>query len=208
MILVPVLLAGCASSDEQATQEFDERTANTRALEQRRMNAVTSGDAASERGAEVLVGDKYKEFNLAAMRGGSAKAFGTKGAYSNEFHFVDRVRTKDFYTRDYVSKKAWMGDAKFATKASPTKESWFSRRTARSEKTYATKESRDANREHGTRALPGGEKPFLVQGRTQAGLDATGKDKIPFGTTDMGPSWSGELKPLTVDDVKGLLNKN
>ena len=173
------------------------------------MNAAMAGswEPTSERGEEI-VSSMPKEFNMAAMHGGSAKEFRTKGAYSNEFQYVDRVRTKDFYTRDYVSKKAWMGDVKFATKAAPTKESWFARRTARSDKTYATKESRDANREHGTRALPGGERPFLNQGRRQADLDATGKDKIPFGTTDLGPSWSGELKPLTVEDVKGLLNKN
>ena len=48
----------------------------------------------------------------------------------------------------------------------------------------------------------------MAQGRRQAQLDANGREMIPMGNHDMGPSWSGELKPLTIEDVKGLLNKN
>jgi len=205
VILFAVLLGGCAS--QKVDEQFDPSKANTRAVEQRRMNAVTSGDVASARGAEVLVADPTKEFNPSAARFGRPASVGTKAAKVNEFQFVDRVRTKGFGTRDYATKGAWMGDLKFGTKEARTKESWFAKKSART-KTFDTKEARDASKTAATRALPGGDRPFLVQGRRQADLDSTGRDKIPFGTTDMGQAWSGDLQPLTIKDVKNLLNKN
>jgi hypothetical protein len=205
-LLLATMLGGCAS--KKVDQQYDPAKANARAEEQRRMNALTSGawDSASARGDEVLA-PKPKEFNMGALRGGPNRAFPGKAASTNEFYFVDKTRTKDFATREYTSKGAWMGDMKYGTKEARTKESWFAKKSART-KTFDTKDARDASKTATTRALPGGDRSFLAQGRRQADLDATGRDKIPFGTTDLGPAWSGDLKPLTIDDVKGLLNKN
>ena len=101
-----------------------------------------------------------------------------------------------------------MGNAKFATKDAPaTKESWFAKKSAQT-KNYEVKEAWDASKNAETRVLPGSDRAYVAQGRRQAELDATGKAKIPFGTNSMGPSWSGDLKPLTIEDVKTLLNKN
>jgi hypothetical protein len=204
-LLLATMLGGCAS--KKVDQQYDPATANTRATEQMRMRAVTGGEVASERGAQVLVADPNKEFNPSAARFGRPASVGAKAAHVNEFQFVDRVRTKDFGTRDYTTKGAWMGDLKFGTKEARTKESWFAKKSART-KTFDTKEARDASKSATTRALPGGDRSFLGQGRRQADLDSTGREKIPFGTTDMGPSWTGDLKTLTIEDVKGLLNKN
>ena len=208
-LLLAGLLGGCAST--KIPDQYDEQTANSRAVEQRRMQyvqAVESGAwaPASARGSDVLA-PKPKEFNLGAMRTGAAREFKGNAARTNEFQFVDKTRTRAFGTKDFSTKGAWMGNAKFATKEAPTKDSWFARRTARV-KDYETREARDASKTAATRALPGGDRQFLVQGRTQAQLDATGRANIPFGTTTAGPSWSGDLKPLTIDDVKALLNKN
>lgn len=205
-LLLATVLAGCASS-KKTTDVLDPATANTRALEQVRMRAVTSGDAASERGAQVLVADPTKEFDPSTARFGRPGTVGTKEARTSVFHFEDRVRTKSFASKEYAAKTAWMGDAKFATKEAPTKTSWFARKSATT-KSYDTREAYDATKTSATRALPGGDRQFLVQGRTQAKLDATGRQTIPFGTTTSGPSWSGDLKALTIDDVKSLLNKN
>ena len=204
-ILLATMLGGCAS--KKVDQQYDAATANTRAVEQMRMREVTRGEVTSVRGAEILVADPTKEFNPSTARFGRPASVGTKSASSNEFYFVDKTRTKDFATRDFTTKGAWMGDLKYGTKEARTKESWFSKKTART-KSFDTKEARDASKTAATRALPGGDRAFLVQGRRQADLDTNGRDKMPFGTTDMGPSWSGELKTLTIDDVKGLLNKN
>jgi hypothetical protein len=204
-LLLAVILAGCAS---KKPDQLDPATANTRALEQVRMRAVTSGDANSARGAEVVVADPNKVFDPASARFGGARSLGGKSASTTEFHFIDHTRTKGFGgTKDFNTKGAWMGDAKFATKSAPTKASWFGGRSARV-KSYDTKEARDASKSAATRALPEGDRKYAAQGRKQAQLDANGRDTLPFGTHDMGPSWSGELKPLTIEDVKGLLNKN
>lgn len=204
--LLALMLAACASKKDK-DNTLDVARANTRALEQVRMRAVTSGDAESGRGAQVMVADPEKTFDPNSARFGAARSISTRSSQTQEFHFEDRVRTKSFTSKEYASKAAWLGDAKFATKEAPTKKSWFANKSA-STKSYETREARDAGKVAATRALPGGDRPFLVQGRRQADLDATGKSKIPFGTYDMGPSWSGELKELTIDDVKSLLNKN
>jgi hypothetical protein len=207
--LVAGLLAGCAST--KVPDQYDPKKANSRAVEERRMQmaeAVNSGAwaPASERGQEVLA-PKPKEFDLGSLRLGSARTFKGKGAETHEFHYVNKTQTRGFVSKEYSTKGAWMGDAKFATKEAPTKTSWFARRSAQT-KEYATREARDASKEAPVRALPGGDRPFLVQGRRQAELDATGRATIPLGTHTMGPSWSGDLKPLTIEDVKSLLNKN
>jgi hypothetical protein len=207
--LLAGLLAGCAST--KVPDQYDAKKANSRAVEQRRMQvveAVNSGAwaPASQRGQEVLA-PKPKEFDLGSLRLGSARTFKGKGADTHEFHYVNKTQTRGFVSKEYSTKGAWMGDAKFATKDAPTKSSWFARRSAAT-KSYATRGARDATKEASTRALPGGDRAFLVQGRRQAELDANGRQTIPMGTTTMGPSWSGELKPLTIEDVKGLLNKN
>ena len=87
------------------------------------------------------------------------------------------------------------------------KSSWLSRLTART-KTYPTTAARDAGKAVPIRALPGGDRTFAGVGRTQPALDAAGREAIPFGTTDGGPSYTGDLRPLTIEDVKKLLNKN
>jgi hypothetical protein len=203
-LLLAGFLGGCAS---KVPDQLNMQTANARAVEQMRMRAVTSGDATSERGAEVLVPNKDKEFDPNTARLGARRGIEGRAAQTTEFQYVDRTRTRAFVSKDFSTKGAWMGNAKFATKEASTKTSWFARKSART-KDYETREARDASKSAATRALPGGDRPFLVQGRTQAKLDATGRGSIPFGTTTMGPSWSGDLKPLTIEDVKGLLNKN
>ena len=204
-LLLLATLGGCAS--QKVDEQLDTKTANARAIEQVRMRAITSGEVASTRGAEIQVADPNKEFNLGAMRSAGSRTFQSKGARTDEFQFVDRVRTREFGTREYASKNAWMGDMKFATKAAPTKNSRYAQRSA-STKTYETREARDAGKSMEVRALPGGDRAFVAEGRRQAALDANGRQTIPLGQRDLGPSWSGDLKPLTVDDVKQLLNKN
>lgn len=204
-LLLAGLLGGCASS--KVDNQYDEAKANARAVEQRRMRAITSGDVASQRGAEVMIPNQEKVFDPNTARLGARRGFAGKAAQTTEFHFVDRTRTRAFASKEFSTEGAWMGNAKFATKDAPTKTSWFARRTA-PVKDYETRYARDASKSSATRALPDGERPFLVEGRTQAKLDATGRQTIPFGTTTAGQSWSVDLKPLTIEDVKWLLNKN
>lgn len=204
------LLGACAAKTEK--QLLDVKKANSRALEQRRMNLISqySDEGITARGAEVAIYDPEKTFDPRAARFGRAAMMGSKSAQTNEFNFVDRVRTKDFATREHITKTAWTGDLKFETKAAPVRDSWLSRLTART-KTFDTSQSKSqfSDKSATTRALPGSDKPFLVKGRRQADYDRNGAGAQAMGGDRMdGQSWTGDLRPLTIEDVKKLLNKN
>ena len=212
LLCVSALLGACTPSAEK--QMLDLKRANSRALEQKRMNVIEeyAGDNVGARGAEIAVVDPNKEFDPRAAHFGHATTISTKAAQTTNFNFVDHVRTHEYITREAVSKTAWMGDVKFQTKAAPVRDSWFSRLTART-KSYDTKKSRYADQTVATRPSIIEDKPFLVKGRRQADYDTRGPSAQAMGGDRFsGESWSGDLqqltKPLSVEDVKKLLNKN
>jgi hypothetical protein len=184
---------------------------NTRAKEQQRINAATEPKPTS-REAEILRADETKAFNLSSAKFGTGVSITGKKTGTNEFQFVDRTRTKSFATKDLPTKQASGTGSKFETKAAPTKDSWFSRLTSPT-KSYATRESSDSKKNLQGSALPGSEKNFVARGRRQAALDADRAERREpkmaiGGDRDGGESWSGDVKPLTIQDVKALLNKN
>ena len=180
---------------------------NSRTKEQQRLNAATASKPTS-REEQVMKPDLTKEFNPSSANFGSGRSITGKNAATNEFHFVNRTRTKTFATGVFATKVAPGVDSNYATKEAPTKESWFARLTAPT-KTYATRESSDANRGLQGRVLPGSERKFLAIGRRQAELDRNGAGGMAQGgERDMGQSWSGEVRPMSIQDVKNLLNKN
>ena len=204
MMLMALLLAGCASSKN--TEALKPATANTRAVEQVRMNEVEGGE--SHRGSEIMMPNQNKTFDTRAANFGTASAIGSRQARTGEFHYEDRMRTKSFGTRDFSTKGATMVDTKYETKAAPVKESWFSRITARTKK-YETREAQGVSKTAETRALPGGDKAYFVNGRKQGIYDSKGAAAMAQGgDRSDGQSWSGDLKPLSIEDVKKLLNKN
>ncbi len=156
--------------------------------------------------------DTTKQFNLASANFGSGRTITGGKAATSEFQFVNKTRTKAFETGTFATKPAWGTDSKFTTKTAETKESWFARKTAPT-KTYATNETWDANKGLQGQVLPGSERKFLVRGRRQAEYDADRAEgkapKVSFGgDRDNGQSWSGDVRPLSIQDVKQLLNKN
>jgi hypothetical protein len=180
---------------------------NSRTTEQARLNAATAPKPTS-REEQVMKPDLTKEFNPSTANFGSGRSVMGKKAATGEFHFVDRTRTKSFPTKEVATKQAWGTSSQYETKTAETKESWFARLTAAT-KTYTTRESADANKNLQGRELPGSDKKFVARGRRQAALDANGAAGVPAGgDRDMGQSWSGEVRPLSIQDVKSLLNKN
>lgn len=196
--LLVLVLAGCSSTKQQG---------NSRVQEQERLNAVTSPDGGS-RADQIMRPDESKAFDLGTASFGRQRSVATKGVETNKFYFVDKTRTKSFETHDFATTQAREAKQGYATKAMPTNESRFSERTAQT-KDYATVESRDAGKKMETRALPGGDRAFVAQGRKQASLDKNGAASQGIGGDRIGgESWSGNLKPLTIQEVKTLLNKN
>jgi len=199
--LLALMLAGCSATTPLHLPW------NSRAKEQSRLNAATAPKP-SRWDQQVLRADETRTFNPSAANFASARSVSTKAARTNEFYFVDKTRTKSFGTRDFNTKEAWSLKKDYATKAAPVKESWFSRLTART-KSYPTRENYEAGKKVETRALPGGDQAFLARGRRQASLDKNGAAGQAVGGDRIGgESWSGDLKPLTIQDVRTLLNKN
>lgn len=192
---------------EQKTGQRFSLFPNSRTREQQRLNEVTSPKPTS-RAEQVMQLDQTKEFNPSAANFGSGRSVTGKKAATSEFHFVNRTQTKSFNTRGFTTKEASGTDSKFATKSAQTKESWFARLTA-SGKTYATRENTDSNKGLQGKVLPSSEKKFVARGRRQAELDKNGAAGLPMGgDRDSGQSWSGDVRPLSIQDVKTLLNKN
>ena len=180
---------------------------NSRTKEQQRMTAVTQPKPTS-RDEQLLHVDPTKEFNTNAMNFGSAYTQAGKKTQTGAFHFLNKTQTKSFGTKQFATKEAWGAKSKYETKSLETKQSWFARMTAPT-KTYATRDSRDANKGLQGQALPGSDRKFVARGRRQAELEKSGASRVPMGgDRDMGQSWSGDLKPMSIQDVKTLLNKN
>ena len=199
---------------QQVEQQEKKRTRlfrlpwNSRTTEQSRMNAATASKPTT-REEQVMKPDLTKEFNPSAANFGSNRSVVGKKAATGEFQFVDRTRTKSFPTKELSGKQAWGTSSQYETKTAATKESWFARLTA-VPKPYATRESSDASKGLQGRALPGSEQKFVARGRRHAELvrNAAAAGVPMGGDRDVGQSWSGEVRPLTIQDVKTLLNKN
>lgn len=169
------------------------------------MNAATSPNPRTRDETALLRPDETKAFDVRSAQFGRNRSVPTAKEKTNDFYFVDKTRTKDFATRDFSTKEAAAAGRGFDTKAAPVKESWFSRLTARS-KSYDTRGYSDAGKTTETQVLPGSDRSFVAKGRRQADLDKKGAAGAAGGGE--GESWSGDLKPLTIQDVKTLLNKN
>lgn len=184
---------------------------NSRTKEQARLNAAMAPKP-TNREEELMRPDMTKEFNPAATNFGAGRSISGKAATTRSFQYENKTRTKTFATKGFATKEAAGSQSQFATKTAATKESWYSKLTART-KTYDTRESRDANKGLQGSALPGSDLKFYARGRRQAELDAQraqGRGPlIPLGwDREAGQSWNGDLKPLSIQDVKTLLNKN
>ena len=206
LAIIALLFTGCSSMPKMKLPW------NSRAAEQAKMNEATKPKKPrSEMTFEERLNDhdETAEFNPAAANFGSLKSYGTNSARTGGFYVKESsVRTKEFLgAGGFSTKEAWMnGMAYNNTKSAYVKESWFSRLTAPSKK-YETREAPGGDKAAPVRVSNDADRSYLGKGRIQPVLDSHGREQIPFGTNDGGPSWNGEMKPLTIDDVKKLLNK-
>lgn len=130
-------------------------------------------------------------------RKASTKEFSTRGFSAREFS-----------ARDFAgSKPALFGKGKFDTAAAPTKgRNEIPNADAKAPtQAVAVKSTWDAGKKVDTRTASGAGREFVVKGRSQDRLDI--EKNQPRGTsTPIG--YTGDLKSLTIQDVRELLNKN
>lgn len=133
----------------------------------------------------------------------SKSDFQARDARVNSFYFQQKFNPKSFdNTKSFRTKTAWDGDFKFATKDARTKS--FETKAAPM-KTAPVKDAREASKTAATREFYDANRTTKFKGRNQDLFDKEG----PAAQDKVGPtSWSGNLKVLTVDDVREILNKN
>ena len=227
--LAAALFCGsCASPLEKA--ERAEKRENTRVVESRRMKALDYGDANSERGAELLVVDKYKAFNLDSAVTGSTRSYGTGSANVKDFNYTQNVRTKSYAARDFWgAKPSAFTEQRFATRAARTSGTHeIPGVTKKAEtRTAATKEAREADLAMQVRTLSDGSRQYLGKEKKKMetpldpreaakwqGSSGTVTEGGEIGAGTGGRKYItpveqfGQMKEISVQDLRELLNKN
>ena len=223
-LLLALLCAGCASTPMErfnkklAKQEGSEREENSRRVEQRRVSAAENGDAGSKRGAEILIIDKYKAYDPSRSSVGG-RTYDTGKARVKDFYYDQKAHPGSYGTRDfYGSKKNWSGDLKFAARDANTHGRYAipNATKAADTKTAATKEAWDAAKTAPTRGLYDGKREYLgpesaklrtpIDPASQGDWRSAGRESVANSGTSV--EKYSTMKPLSIEDIRELLNKN
>jgi len=154
--------------------------------------------------------DMEKQFNMNQLSpfGRSKSDFQARDANTKSFYIHQKYTPKGYDTKSFTTKTAWDSDFKFSTKAAPTKT--YETKAAPT-KSAPVKDAREAGKTAATREFAEANRTTVFKGRNQALFDKEGpaaQAKVGAGWGREGQSWSGNLKTLTVDDVREILNKN
>lgn len=124
-----------------------------------------------------------------------------------DFQFQQKYRPGEFSTREFRgSKSAWMGDFVFSTKEAqkqgryeiPNVKEKLGTTSAR------VKDARESQKSAAVRPFTPADRTYAVRGRSQDRFDQ--EKGVPNTTRPLG--YGGDLKVMTIDDVRELLNKN
>lgn len=144
----------------------------------------------------IMKPDKDKTFDPSTEANIGGRTFQSKSArtksYSTRGFFAGLFRTKE-----YSTKNAWDGDMKFTTKEANTKGRYDTR--AADVKTAPTKDARESGKTAATRPLWDGQRQYLGPESKKLDQAVDPNKRI---------EWRGDLKPMTIEDVRELLNKN
>jgi hypothetical protein len=151
---------------------------------------------------KILHPDRTLAYYSGEHKLGGMKSFGAKSAKSNEFNFSQK-----FHPTDYASEKGykksksdWKGDTKFSTKAASTegKREIVNADRKAATKGASTKEDWQSSKTAASHNSQYAKREFL-------GPDAKKvHENVPLSKQD---SWKGDLHPMTIDEVRDLLNK-
>ena len=220
LLTTSLALVGC-SSLEKRTAKLEQQALkeNSRATEQRRMNAMNYGDVSSGRGAEILVYNPDKKFDPSRSGVGTVREFGTGGARVKDFAGQKTARTGNFLTRMFPGSKSKAGtDREFSTGEAHARGKYEipNADTEAARKTAETKDVHDRDKIAATRDLHDGDRPYLgpeskklnqtVSAQEMADWRKGGSESVSYGGTTV--ERMGNLKQLSIDDVRELLNKN
>lgn len=146
--------------------------------------------------------DPNKVYDLRGSSFGSTRSYGVRESSSKEFSFLQRFAAKTFNAKPFGSaKSASIGEVSFATKEVDAKRSWnpFANKTATT-KTMPVEAARE-----GSKTMPAGQ--FAKGQRTYRGPEADRMAKA-INPDDKWVGRTTSLQPMTIEDVRELLNKN
>ena len=159
----------------------------------------------------IMQPDTTLEFDLRKSSAIGSRAYAAGSARVKEFHYTQKAEPKTFRTREFHgTKTAWMGDFKFSTKEANSRGKYEIPNAGKSAETKSmrVKQASESDKTMATRALPDGNREYrgsLIRPRSQDRLTQQG----PGAQADRTIGWQGgNLKPMTIDDVRELLNKN
>jgi hypothetical protein len=149
----------------------------------------------------------------------SGRTFKSGAAQVKEFSFAQKSLSKGFETREFGGTKgAWMGDIKFSTPEASTKGKYAIPNANRKAavRTMPTREAPEARDTLAVRELHDARRPYLGKESKKLGssIDAHeaanwrsggGEGMAHTGTT---VEKFSTLKPMTIDDIREVLNKN
>jgi hypothetical protein len=155
--------------------------------------------------AKILHPDRTLTYYSGEHTVGGVKSFGTNSgkssAKSKEFNLSEKFHPTGYTSKGFNGAKSdWKGDAKFETKA------------ARSE---GTRKMLDADKKAATKTAPTkdayeGSKVAASHDSQYAKREFLGPEskKLHENTPQSkSNSWKGDLQPMTIDEVRDLLNK-
>jgi hypothetical protein len=155
----------------------------------------------------ILDGSKQQDREFALETAGfqSTRSLESRSKSATTFQFVDRTRTRDFSTTAFSGgKNAWLGENKLRLTDARTRGYADAGRTSET-KAHPTERWSGSEKSTPTRAATASTRPFLIRGRSQDAIDAN-PDLAKTGTVVTG--WEGGLQPMTIEQVRDLLNKN
>jgi hypothetical protein len=145
------------------------------------------------------------DFRKSSYSGGKASSVPKDAGIGKQFSFEQHVIAKPFGAKSFGGEKtAWFGKFNFTTKSAPTKGKFD---VANADKNFDTKTKAvsaapESSKTKDTRRFAASGQSFFRRGPAQDRFD---KEGAP--TTDRPVGYSGDLKPLTIDDVRNILNK-
>lgn len=166
------------------------------------MRAVDRGDTLSKRGAEILVPDPTRTFDPTRSTGAGLRSYNAGAAQTKTFYSDRKTTLRPFGTRDfYGSKVASASERSFTTKdARSTGNYEIPNATRAAEtKTMPTGAVHDAGKTASADGFAPGSRTFLGKERDRL------NNEVQW---DSRAGWNGSLQPMTIEDVRNLLNKN
>lgn len=145
--------------------------------------------------------DQTKVFDVRQGSAFGTQSFQASTARVKNFYFTQKFAPKDYDTRAYGTKSTWFGDFKFSTKEAGTKGNYEIPNAAKKADTNAlpVNDARENSKTMPTAAYGKRDRSYLGPEANRIHRPVPANERV---------GWSGDLRPMTIDDVRELLNKN